>query len=63
VTDAANVVTGHSWMQADRSAGAAYVEDPPPTPGSTNSPQITYEDLYARWQQVLKFVVGGRDSE
>jgi hypothetical protein len=32
---------------------------------ATNTPgdQITYDDLYTRWQQVLKFIVGGKDSE
>jgi PDZ domain len=50
---------GHSWMQTDRSPGAAYVADNPSSPAG----QITYDDLYTRWQQVLKFVVGGKDSE
>jgi PDZ domain len=51
---------GQSWMQTNRAPGAAYVPDEPThTPGS----QITYEDLYTRWEQVLKFVVGGKDSE
>jgi len=53
--------TGHSWMQTKRGPGDAYVADAPShTPGGD---QITYEDLYTRWQQVLKFVVGGKDSE
>lgn len=50
---------GHSWMQRDRTPGAAYVPD---NPGDLAG-QITYEDLYTRWQQVLKFVIGGKDSE
>jgi hypothetical protein len=49
---------GHSWMQTDRTPGAPYVPDNVGNPG-----QITYDDLYTRWQQVLKFVVGGKDSE
>ena len=57
---AANADGGHGWMQADRSPGAPYApDDPTHTPGI----QITYEDLYTRWQEVLKFVVGGKDSE
>jgi hypothetical protein len=56
----AGIARGHSWMQTDRRPGAAYVKDIP-----TNNPgtQITYDDLYTRWQQVLKFIVGGKDSE
>jgi hypothetical protein len=51
---------GHSWMQTNRAPGAPYVVDE-----ATNTPgdQITYDDLYTRWQQVLKFIVGGKDSE
>jgi PDZ domain len=57
---AAGPARGHSWMQTNRGPGDAYVEDAPThTPGT----QITYEDLYTRWEQVLKFVVGGKDSE
>ncbi|WP_085026179.1 LodA/GoxA family CTQ-dependent oxidase [Ensifer aridi] len=58
--DASNMVRGHSWMQTDRSPGATYVED---NPRSVETTQIRYEDLYIRWQEVLKFVVGGKDSE
>jgi hypothetical protein len=61
--DASNTVHGHSWMQTDRSPGATYVEDSPPASGSVETTQIRYEDLYIRWQEVLKFVVGGKDSE
>lgn len=50
---------GHSWMQTDRSPGATYIPDDPANPAG----QITYDDLYSRWQQVLKFIVGGKDSE
>jgi hypothetical protein len=49
---------GQSWMQLDRTPGAAYVPDEPGGPG-----QITYDDLYKRWQEVLRFVIGGKDSE
>lgn len=50
--------TGHSWMQPNRGAQDPYVPDRPDDPT-----QITYDDLYQRWQQVLRFVIGGRDSE
>jgi len=50
---------GHSWMQTDRSPGAPYVADEPGNPAG----QITYDDLYTNWQRVLKFIVGGKDSE
>jgi PDZ domain len=57
---ATGAARGQSWMQTNRTPGAANVPDRPThTPGA----QITYEDLYTRWEQVLKFVVGGKDSE
>lgn len=52
------VARGHSWMQRNRAPGAPYSPDNPGDPA-----QFSYEDLYTRWQQVLKFVVGGKDSE
>lgn len=61
-TDDTNAIRGHSWMQTDRSPGAPYVEDQP-TNDSSQTTQITYDDLYTRWQRVLKFVVGGKDAE
>ena len=45
-------------MQRDRPPGAPYRPD---NPGDPN--QFSYDDLYARWQEVLTFVVGGKDSE
>ena len=47
-------------MQSDRSPGAPYAPDQPTHMAGS---QITYEDLYTRWQQVLKFVIGGKDAE
>jgi PDZ domain len=55
---ATGAARGHSWMQPKRAPGDPYLPDRPGDPA-----QITYEDLYTRWQQVLKFVVGGKDSE
>jgi hypothetical protein len=49
---------GHNWMQNNRGPGDDYAEDVPGSPG-----QITYDDLYTRWEQVLKFIVAGKDSE
>jgi len=56
---AAGQARGHSWMQTNRAPGAPYVPDDP----RNLAGQITYDDLYTRWEQVLKFVVGGKDSE
>jgi len=55
----AGAARGHSWMQTNRAQGAPYVPDDP----GNLAGQITYDDLYTRWEQVLKFVVGGKDSE
>lgn len=52
--------TGHDWMQRDRSASAAYVPDPP---GDSPTTHFTYHDLYTNWEGVLKFIIGGKDSE
>lgn len=49
---------GHSWMQTDRSSGAAYVPD---TLGN-GAGEIQYEDLYRRWEEVLRFVIEGKDE-
>jgi hypothetical protein len=49
---------GHSWMQPNRGPNDAYLPD---NAGDPN--QITYSDLYRRWQDVLRFIVDGRDSE
>jgi hypothetical protein len=49
---------GHNWMQKNRAPGDDYSPDRPGSPD-----QYTYDDLYTRWEQVLKFVVGGKDSE
>ena len=55
---ATGVATGQNWMQKNRAPGAPYSPDQPGNPA-----QFSYDDLYTKWRQVLKFVVGGRDSE
>ena len=45
-------------MQRDRSPDAQYVPD---NPGDSTR-QLSYDDLYRQWEQVLKFVVGGKDE-
>jgi hypothetical protein len=55
---ATGAATGQNWMQIDRAPGAPYSPDNPRDPA-----QFSYDDLYTKWQQVLKFVVGGKDSE
>ncbi len=57
-TDAQGNITGHDWMQRARSSGDPY------QPDSIGGPDhFSYEDLYTSWEQVLKFVVAGQDSE
>lgn len=58
VDDVGGVASGHSWMQTDRSPGAAYVPD---TLGD-GAGEVRYRDLYRRWEQVLRFVIDGRDE-
>ena len=58
VDESEGVATGHSWMQTDRSPGADYVPD---TLGDGPG-EVQYRDLYRRWEQVLRFVIGGRDA-
>jgi hypothetical protein len=55
---ATGAATGQTWMQKNRAPGAPYSPD---SPGDLA--QFSYDDLYTKWQQVLKFVVGGKDSE
>lgn len=50
---------GHNWMQRDRSPGAEYAPDDP----QDTARQFSYDDLYRRWEEVLRFVQGGRDEE
>jgi hypothetical protein len=49
---------GHNWMQKDRGPSDRYITD---NPGDVR--QFSYDDLYRNWERVLKFVVGGKDSE
>lgn len=56
--DGAGQARGHSWMQTDRGPGAPYVPD---TLGDGPG-ELSYVDLYRKWEQVLRFVIGGRDE-
>ena len=49
---------GHNWMQKNRGPGDDYARDDP-----RSTDQISYDDLYTRWEQVLTFVVAGKESE
>lgn len=54
-------VAGHDWMQKNRAPGDDYLPDP----GGRNQAgtHISYDDLYRNWEDELKFVVKGKDSE
>ncbi|SCB52354.1 hypothetical protein GA0061099_103112 [Bradyrhizobium yuanmingense] len=52
------VARGHNWMQRKRGSADDYRVDQPRDPE-----QFSYDDLYTRWEQVLTFVVGGKESE
>jgi hypothetical protein len=61
---ATGAATGQTWMQKNRASGARYSGDVPDSGDRPGDPgQFSYDDLYTKWQQVLKFVVGGKDSE
>jgi hypothetical protein len=44
--------TGTNWFARDRTSRSWFDRD-----------QLEYEDLFRGWQEVLRFIVGGRDSE
>ena len=51
---------GHNWLQRNRTASTArvYIRD------DSSDPQlITFEELFQDWEHLLKFEIGGRDSE
>ena len=52
--------SGHDWMQDDRSPGAPYRPD---GGGHGSPPHISYDDLYQSWEEHLKFIIEGEDSE
>ena len=57
--DSAGNTTGHNWMQADRPQGGTYQGD---LGGhDTTGTFVTYDDLYTRWEEVLRFVIKGKD--
>jgi hypothetical protein len=51
---------GHNWLQRDRTAATAkvYIVD-----DFADQRLITYEQLFRNWEHLLKFEIGGRDSE
>jgi hypothetical protein len=51
---------GQDWMQKARSPGDAYQPDPG---GRVPNTHITYDELYQAWEQHLRFIIGGKDSE
>jgi hypothetical protein len=57
--DQAGGVLGHDWMQRDRSPGATYQPDA----GGFSPTHISYDELYAAWEQHLKFIIEGKDKE
>lgn len=59
-TDAAGNTTGHNWMQSDRQQDDTYRVDPGGHDSSGSF--ITYDDLYTRWEEVLRFVIKGKDT-
>ncbi len=60
-TDTAAGDGGHDWMQKSRGPADAFDQDR----GGHSDPDrfISYDDLYQNWEQWLKFVIKGRDSE
>jgi hypothetical protein len=46
--------TGDNWMQKERSN--SYVAD-----DYADTRLLMYDELFAKWEQVLKFQIGGRD--
>lgn len=53
--------TGHNWMQHTRTEGDTYRVD---VGGHDSEGEfITYDDLYSRWEEVLRFVIQGKDKE
>lgn len=55
---------GHNWMLKDRRDNNKAPMTDPATHDRIGDPsQISYEDLYRRWEQELKFQIGGADAE
>jgi hypothetical protein len=51
---------GHNWLQRGRTASTAkvYIVD-----DFADQRLVTYEQLFQNWEHLLKFEIGGRDSE
>jgi hypothetical protein len=51
---------GHNWLQRDRNAAAdkVYIVD-----DFADQRLVTYEQLFQSWEHLLKFEIGGSDSE
>ena len=64
--DSRGLSAGFNWMDHDRSLKTpvderVYLPDPRPrTP--TDPTWITYDQLFQEWQEVLQFIVGGKDQ-
>ncbi|MDE2600920.1 MAG: hypothetical protein KGL62_00985 [Bradyrhizobium sp.] len=52
---ASGLSTGDNWMQRERSG--SYVAD-----DYADTRLLMYDELFARWEQALKFQIGGRDA-
>jgi len=50
--------TGDNWMQVRGSGARQYQPDDFSAPGL-----LTYEDIFRRWETVLRFEIGGRDTD
>ena len=56
--------TGHNWMQRDRTATTPKVYISDTTIADRNDPRlISYEDLFKDWEKMLRFEIGGNDTE
>jgi hypothetical protein len=51
---------GHNWLQRNRTASTrkVYIVD-----DFADQRLVTYEQLFRNWERLLKFEIGGRDSE
>ena len=55
---ASGVSAGDNWMQIRGSGPKQYVPDARNMPG-----MLTYEDIFRRWETVLRFEIGGNDTD
>jgi hypothetical protein len=57
--DAAGNTQGHDWMQKRRTPQDPYEADR----GGFSATHVSYDELYSAWEQHLKFIIGGVDTE